>query len=250
MSVPSLQISLYLIANECMKRRLIYRPESRHEYWRYFTYMLLHADEWHLTINMCLQVRMSTALPPKCTCLLTLVCFAVLCRCLAGTGAGSLPSGPSLHCGRHLRCTGQCLAAAGAVVGGRLGGRLCHAVQSCAAPGFGQSSVAASSSATAISNFRFVFLFLFFSILHFQNFSQLSHRFVRIAVILILLACDVAFTTFHFCVNHNRNPRISLEAHFGGIVAGLLCGFMAYRRLPTTTTTATTATRKQRAWYF
>lgn len=60
MSLPSLQISLYLIANDCMKRRLIYRPESRHEYWRYFTYMLLHADEWHLTINMCLQVRMST----------------------------------------------------------------------------------------------------------------------------------------------------------------------------------------------
>lgn len=101
-------------------------------------------------------------------------------------------------------------------------------------------------------NFKFpiCFYFLFFSILHFQNFSQLSHRFVRIAVILILLACDVAFTTFHFCVNHNRNPRISLEAHFGGILGGLLCGFMAYRRLPTATTTSTTATRKQRAWYF
>lgn len=172
MSVPSLQISLYLIANECMKRRLIYRPESRHEYWRYFTYMLLHADEWHLTINMCLQVRMSTALPTKCTCLLTLVCFAVLCRCLAGTGAGSLPCGPGLHCGRHLRCTGQCLAAAGAVVGGRLGGRLCHAVQSCAAPGFGQSSVAASSSATAISNFRFVFIFCFFLFCIFRTFHN------------------------------------------------------------------------------
>lgn len=159
MSVPSLQISLYLIANECMKRRLIYRPESRHEYWRYFTYMLLHADEWHLTINMCLQVRMSNTLPTKCTCLLTLVCFAVLCRCLAGTGAGSLPCGSSLHCGRHLRCTGQCLAAAGAVVGGRLGGRLCHAVQSCAAPGFGQSSVAASSEQP---QFQISDLFLFF----------------------------------------------------------------------------------------
>lgn len=172
MSVPFLQISLYLIANECMKRRLIYRPESRHEYWRYFTYMLLHADEWHLTINMCLQVRMSIALPPKCTCLLTLVCFAVLCRCLAGTGAGSLPCGSGLHCGRHLRCTGQCLSAAGAVVGGRLGGRLCHAVQSCAAPGFGQSTVAASSSATAISNFRFVFIFCFFLFCIFRTFHN------------------------------------------------------------------------------
>lgn len=56
---PLHQISLHLIANECMKKRLIYKPEWSGEYWRLLTYMLLHADVWHLTLNICLQVSHS-----------------------------------------------------------------------------------------------------------------------------------------------------------------------------------------------
>lgn len=60
MSLPHSQLSLHLIVNGCMQRRLIYKPELGHEYWRFFTYMLLHADTWHLWINMCLQVGWPT----------------------------------------------------------------------------------------------------------------------------------------------------------------------------------------------
>ncbi|KAH8353439.1 hypothetical protein KR084_010946 [Drosophila pseudotakahashii] len=63
------------------------------------------------------------------------------------------------------------------------------------------------------------------------NFSQLSHRYARIASLCILFLSDVGLTINHFCIHHNRNPRISLEAHIGGGVAGILCGFIAYRRV-------------------
>ncbi|XP_065356682.1 rhomboid-related protein 2 [Calliphora vicina] len=48
-----LQISLYWIA--CMRQQLMFMPETINEYWRYFTYMLLHSDVLHLSMNVCLQ---------------------------------------------------------------------------------------------------------------------------------------------------------------------------------------------------
>ncbi|KAM8716093.1 hypothetical protein ACLKA7_003043 [Drosophila subpalustris] len=182
------QISLHLIANECMQRRLIYRPESCHEYWRFFTYMLLHADAWHLSINMCLQ-------------------------CFIGIWL-ELEQG-------HWRV--------GLVY---IAGGICGALANAwLQPELLLLGASAGVYAMLCSHVPHLVL----------NFSQLSHRFVRIAVILILLVSDVAFTVYHFCINHNRNPRISLEAHLGGILAGFLCGFIFYRRLqrtaPTTTTT-------------
>ncbi|XP_041674988.1 uncharacterized protein LOC108104045 isoform X1 [Drosophila eugracilis] len=51
-----MQISLHWIANECMQKRLIFKPEWMGEYWRLLTYMMLHSDYWHLTLNICLQV--------------------------------------------------------------------------------------------------------------------------------------------------------------------------------------------------
>ncbi|KAH8402939.1 hypothetical protein KR222_000552, partial [Zaprionus bogoriensis] len=179
------QIALHLIANECMQRRLIYRPESRHEYWRYFTYMLLHADAWHLSINLCLQ------------------CFVGVCLELE---------------------QGHCRVGLVYVVGG-----VCGAL----ANAWLQPELLLLGSSAG------VYAMLCSHVPHLVlNFSQLSHRFVRIAAILILLVSDVAFTTFHFCINHNRNPRISLEAHFGGILAGILCGFIAYRRIQNSATTS------------
>ncbi|KAM7352175.1 serine protease rhomboid 6 [Cochliomyia hominivorax] len=50
-----LQISLYWIGNSCMRQLLMFMPETINEYWRYFTYMLLHSDLLHLSMNVCLQ---------------------------------------------------------------------------------------------------------------------------------------------------------------------------------------------------
>lgn len=187
------QISLHLIVNECMQRRLIYRPESCHEYWRYFTYMLLHADAWHLSINMCLQVSYSIRhTPSNCRTsfyLIRVLFFShfsdllVLYWGLAGTGAGSLSCGPSLYCGRHLWGIGQCLVAAGAVVVGRLRGCLCDAVQSCAPPGFGQSTVSKSKLQPQFNMFPICFHF-HFHFLYFIYFRT-SHN-CRIALCALL----------------------------------------------------------------
>nr|NP_001285872.1 rhomboid-6, isoform C [Drosophila melanogaster]AHN54386.1 rhomboid-6, isoform C [Drosophila melanogaster] len=50
------QISLHWIASECMQKVLIFKPEWNVEYWRLLTYMLLHSDYWHLSLNICFQV--------------------------------------------------------------------------------------------------------------------------------------------------------------------------------------------------
>ncbi|XP_061386287.1 rhomboid-related protein 1-like, partial [Musca vetustissima] len=48
-------ISMYLIDNRCIRQHLMFMPNAVHEYWRYFTYMLLHSDILHLMMNICLQ---------------------------------------------------------------------------------------------------------------------------------------------------------------------------------------------------
>ncbi|KAH8267417.1 hypothetical protein KR018_001037 [Drosophila ironensis] len=172
-----MQISLRFIANECMQRRLIYKPDWSHEYWRLLTYMLLHADVWHLTLNICLQCFVGICLElEQGHCRLAVVY-------VAGGLSGSLAN---WWLQPHLLLLG-----ASAGVYAMLGSHVPHLV---------------------------------------WNFSHLSHRFARIGTLLFLLLSDVAFTAFHFHKNHNRNPRISLEAHLAGGVAGLLCGFLVYRR--------------------
>ncbi|KAH8412153.1 hypothetical protein KR009_000225 [Drosophila setifemur] len=172
-----MQISLHLIANECMQRRLIYKPDWRGECWRLLTYMLLHADAWHLTLNICLQ------------------CFIGICLELE---------------------QGHCRLAVVYIVGGLFGSLANAWLQ----PHL--LLLGASAGVYAMLGSHVPHLVL--------NFSQLSHRFARIAALLILFLSDVGFTTFHFRQHQNRNPRISLEAHMGGGVAGLLCGFIVYRR--------------------
>ncbi|XP_002051809.3 protein rhomboid [Drosophila virilis] len=171
------QLSLHLIVNGCMQRRLIYKPELGHEYWRFFTYMLLHADTWHLWINMCLQ-------------------------CFIGVWL-ELEQG-HWRVGVVYITGGICGALANAWLQPEL------------------SLLGASAGVYALLCSHVPHLVL--------NFSQLSHRFLRIAILLILFVSNVAFTIFHYCINHNLNPRISLEAHLGGGVAGLLSGFLVYRR--------------------
>jgi len=39
-----------------MQKVLIFKPEWNVEYWRLLTYMLLHSDYWHLSLNICFQV--------------------------------------------------------------------------------------------------------------------------------------------------------------------------------------------------
>ncbi|XP_023170777.1 protein rhomboid [Drosophila hydei] len=177
-----LQIALHLIVNACMQRRLIFKPELGHEYWRFVTYMLLHADVWHLGINICLQ------------------CFIGVCL--------ELEQG-------HWRV--------GVVyVTGGLCGSLANAWL---LPELSLLGASAGVYAMLCSHVPHLVL----------NFSKLSHRIWRIAVLLILLVSNVAYTVFHFCLNHNRNPRISLEAHLGGGLGGLLSGFLIYRRFPSET---------------
>ncbi|XP_033160302.1 protein rhomboid isoform X1 [Drosophila mauritiana] len=175
------QISLHWIASECMQKLLIFKPEWNVEYWRLLTYMLLHSDYWHLTLNICFQCFIGICLEVEQGHWRLALVYMV------GGVAGSLANAwlqPHLH-----------LMGASAGVYAMLGSHVPHLV---------------------------------------LNFSRLSHRFARIASLLILFLSDVGFTTYHFCHNHNRNPRTSLEAHIGGGVAGILCGFIVYRRLQPT----------------
>ncbi|XP_017859947.1 PREDICTED: protein rhomboid [Drosophila arizonae] len=176
------EILLYLIADACMQRRLIYKPKLGHEYWRFFTYMLLHADLWHLWINICLQ------------------CFI----------------------GVYLEVEqGHWRLAVVYLTGGLCGGLANASLQ----PGLALIGASAGVYAMLCSHVPHLVL----------NFSKLSHRTWRVAVLLILFVSNVAYTVYHFCLNDNRNPRISLEAHLGGGVAGLICGFLVYKRISSET---------------
>ncbi|XP_016984610.1 protein rhomboid [Drosophila rhopaloa] len=180
-----MQISLYFIANECMQKRLIFKPKWSGECWRLLTYMMLHSDYWHLTLNICLQCFIGICLEVEQGHWRLAVVYIV------GGVAGSLANA---WLQPHLLLMG-----ASAGVYAMLGSHVPHLV---------------------------------------RNFSQLSQRYARIAALLILFLSDVGFTMYHFHHNHNRNPRISLEAHIGGGVAGILCGLIAYRRIRQPTQTA------------
>ncbi|XP_017049050.1 protein rhomboid [Drosophila ficusphila] len=177
-----MQISLHWIGNECMQKRLIFKMEWNGEYWRLLTYMLLHSDYWHLSLNICLQCFIGVCLEVEQGHWRLAVVYVV------GGVAGALANA---WLQPHLLLMG-----ASAGVYAMLGSHVPHLV---------------------------------------LNFSQLSHRFARIAALLILFLSDVGFTVHHFRHNHNRNPRISLEAHIGGGVAGILCGFLVYRRVQPST---------------
>ncbi|XP_013110057.1 rhomboid-related protein 1 isoform X3 [Stomoxys calcitrans] len=64
-----------------------------------------------------------------------------------------------------------------------------------------------------------------------KNFHSLDHRYLRILALMILFLSDICFTTFHVLINHNTNPRICLEAHVAGAMAGLIMGFVIYNTL-------------------
>ncbi|XP_075152224.1 serine protease rhomboid 6 [Haematobia irritans] len=51
-----LQISLYFVGNRGIRHHLMFIPDGVNEYWRFFTYMLLHSDILHLLMNVCLQI--------------------------------------------------------------------------------------------------------------------------------------------------------------------------------------------------
>uniref|UniRef100_A0A1A9WZK3 Rhomboid-like protein n=1 Tax=Glossina brevipalpis TaxID=37001 RepID=A0A1A9WZK3_9MUSC len=51
-----LQISIYLLNSECLIECLMFIPKYKHQYWRFISYMLLHSDLFHLTMNICLQL--------------------------------------------------------------------------------------------------------------------------------------------------------------------------------------------------
>ncbi|XP_050741260.1 protein rhomboid isoform X1 [Drosophila biarmipes] len=161
-----------------MQRRLIFKSEWTGEYWRLLTYMLLHSDYWHLTLNICLQ------------------CFIGICLEME---------------------QGHCRLAAVYIVGGAAG----SLANAWLKPHL--LLMGASAGVYAMLGSHVPHLVL--------NFSQLSHRYARIASLCILFLSDVGFTSYHFCHNHNRSPRISLEAHIGGGVAGILCGFVVYKRV-------------------
>ncbi|XP_054744615.1 protein rhomboid isoform X1 [Anastrepha obliqua] len=49
------QLALFYIANDCIYQRLMFIPGHPYDYWRYFTYALLHSDFIHLLLNVSLQ---------------------------------------------------------------------------------------------------------------------------------------------------------------------------------------------------
>ncbi|KAL9923259.1 serine protease rhomboid 6 isoform 1-T2 [Glossina fuscipes fuscipes] len=57
-----LQISIYLLNNKCLIEHLMFIPKYKHQYWRFISYMLLHSDLFHLTMNICLQLLIGVCL--------------------------------------------------------------------------------------------------------------------------------------------------------------------------------------------
>ncbi|XP_037957432.1 rhomboid-related protein 2 [Teleopsis dalmanni] len=62
-----------------------------------------------------------------------------------------------------------------------------------------------------------------------KNFSHLPYRYFRLVALVILCLSDICFTSFHFLINRNASPHISLEAHIAGGITGLCLGFLIYR---------------------
>lgn len=44
------------------KSKLIYNPYRRYEFWRYLTYMLIHAGYWHISFNLLIQLAVGVPL--------------------------------------------------------------------------------------------------------------------------------------------------------------------------------------------
>lgn len=62
-----------------------------------------------------------------------------------------------------------------------------------------------------------------------QNFSSISHRFLRITFVVGLCLSDVVYTVVHCVVNGNKEPKIHIAAHVFGAASGLLLGLGLYQ---------------------
>ncbi|XP_036329514.1 protein rhomboid-like [Rhagoletis pomonella] len=169
------QVFLFHIANGCIFQRFMHIPGHPKDFWRYFTYTLLHSDLIHLLLNVSLQCMIGFCLESEQGHWQVAVIY------FAGGISGSLATAytqPELS-----------LLGASASVYALLASHVPHMA---------------------------------------KNFYRLPHRYLRIAALLILCVSDAGFTSFHYLVNNNMSPRICVEAHIAGAMAGLCFGFLLY----------------------
>ncbi|XP_013110056.1 rhomboid-related protein 1 isoform X2 [Stomoxys calcitrans] len=173
-----LKVSLHLMANRCVRQQLMFMPDGAREYWRFVTYMLLHSDILHLTMNICLQLVIAFCLETEQSHWKVAVIYVI------GGISGSMAT-------------------------------------SCLQPQLSLMGASAGVYALLMSHIPHTL----------KNFHSLDHRYLRILALMILFLSDICFTTFHVLINHNTNPRICLEAHVAGAMAGLIMGFVIYNTL-------------------
>ncbi|KAK6625181.1 hypothetical protein RUM43_005472 [Polyplax serrata] len=95
--VSLVEVALYYLANDTVKRYLLYDPEKNTEIWRFLTYMLIHKDYVHLFLNLIIQAFLGLPLEAEqggCRCMTIYFSGG-----LAGSMGAAIFSPPTLMAG-------------------------------------------------------------------------------------------------------------------------------------------------------
>ncbi|XP_051159112.1 protein rhomboid-like isoform X2 [Leptopilina boulardi] len=60
--ISIIEITVHCVADETIRRWLVYDPRQRVQGWRFVSYMLLHSDALHLTLNVVIQLVLAMPL--------------------------------------------------------------------------------------------------------------------------------------------------------------------------------------------
>lgn len=175
----------------------IYRPDKKHEIWRFLLYMLLHAGWFHLTFNLIVQVLIGKALKLNNENIeIHFIILGIPLEMVHGSG--------------RIACI---------YLAGVLAGSLGTSIFDSNAYLVGSSGGVYALLAAHLANIML-------------NYTNMEYGIVRLLAILLFASCDVGFAIYSryesepFAVGV---PSVSFVAHVTGAVAGLTIGLIVLK---------------------
>lgn len=176
----------------------IYRPDKKHEIWRFLLYMLMHAGWFHLTFNLIVQVLIGIPLE------MVHGSGRIACIYLAGVLAGSL--------GTSIFDSNAYLVGSSGGVYALLAAHLANIMLN-------------------YSNMEYGIVRLL-AILLFGEFSRELSHVINLKFFSHLASCDVGFAIYSRYESEpfsSTIPSVSFVAHVTGAVAGLTIGLIVLK---------------------